>query len=777
MDFDLWHPDVALAGLHQAMDPDAGGSETSNCSGNESGSDASEWSTDDEENIFLHRELTHLIAQEGFDTCASLGDELCHSCGQLVACFSLQAPAWQHFLGKSQFRDICEIDTAILSTKCPLCVFFRKMTVTVRDSRWSDTDSYCLRASTFSRAFGNSQLEDCPVFCITPLMATQLNNDEMLRFNAYFTQNSFCDWSKKVRAQELQPRADLALCKEWVRFCDHAHAGKVCVPFGGVTVPGFQVIDCAPGKRVLVPGSGAAPFVTLSYVWGPDPAQGPDAMGWLPDSLPDLISGAIDVTLALGYRYLWIDRYCIPQDGGKVQAGLIRNMDQIYAKSALTIVAAAAERPSEGLAGVTTDRRSRQATFKHKGLILTQIMTNIIDEIQDSHWNTRGWTYQESVLSSRRLVFTQSQCYFQCRGLRFLEGLSWLPGGFSHGAATAAPEHISIPRAFTDLEMVGPTEATLEVLSPILEGWIREYSKRHLSNQSDALAAFSGILTWFQRHEGCFAFLGHISGLPMWSPSLFHNVPNFCGMLLAGLSWSLSVDEAAISREDPLGITLSSHDRRMTRSRRLPERRREFPSWTWCGWNFASSSYKADWPWLHTASTRSRKLRHMDLGHEISVGFEQGLNLHGSSWQSPSIIVERAMAVGDARFLQIRGWYTQIDIFDFGGPGAFMPIPIQTYEFDQDDLRWLCTAEELCRHGTGTLRAWALAVEYPEDTPWQGTCLMMMLKDTQPRTTDTYERANVIKARIPIPYNRANGSDVDELARKMGWERKSFRII
>lgn len=754
----------------QGIQWDARGSETSSCSDDESGSNASAWSTDDEGNIFLDRELTSLIAQERIDMHTSLTDGLCYFCGQLVACFLLAGSSWRQFMGKSRFRDICEINTAILDTTCPLCAYFHKIAGTVRDSRWSDTDSYRLRASTFRRAFDNSELEDSPLFCITPYVTTDLDDDDLLRFNAYFTHTPSCVRSKQIQVQELQPRASLALCKEWIQVCDNAHPGKTCVPSGGVTIPGFQLIDCASSKKVLVPGSSSTSFVTLSYVWGPDPAHGPDATGHLPDELPSLISGVIDVTLALGYRYLWIDRYCIPQNGGQVQAGLIRNMDQIYARSALTIVASAANGPSEGLAGVTTDRRSRQATFKHGGLHLTQAITNIVDEIQDSHWNTRGWTYQESVLSSRRLVFTPSQCYFQCRELRCLESLSWAPGGgLPHGQATGAPEHISIPRAFTDLDMVRPAKATLEVLSALLEGCIRDYSRRHLSNQSDALAAFSGILTWFQRHENCSSFLGHISGLPMWEHHLFHAVPDFCDMLLAGLSWSLSVDEAVIHRKDPLGIMPSSHDGGMIRDRTLPTRRREFPSWAWCGWNFASSSYKAHWPCFQIIGPESGKLRHLDLGHEIYVGFEQGLDLEVSSEQRPEILVEQAMAGGNVRFLRIRGWYTHIHIVDFGSRGASMPTPMHTYDFDQEDLR-RCT-----RGKPGGFQAWVLAVEYPEDTPCQGTCVMMILEKT--RATDTYERADIIKARVPIPYHRLHGFNVDGVAEKLKWERKEFVIV
>ncbi len=39
---------------------------------------------------------------------------------------------------------------------------------------------------------------------------------------------------------------------------------------------------------------------------------------------------------------------------------------------------------------------------------------------------TRGWTYQEGVLSNRRLVFTEEQVYWECRGMAVCETVTFL---------------------------------------------------------------------------------------------------------------------------------------------------------------------------------------------------------------------------------------------------------------------------------------------------------------------------------------------------------------
>ena len=37
--------------------------------------------------------------------------------------------------------------------------------------------------------------------------------------------------------------------------------------------------------------------------------------------------------------------------------------------------------------------------------------------IKNSEWATRAWTYQEGVLSNRRLVFTEQQMHWECNGM------------------------------------------------------------------------------------------------------------------------------------------------------------------------------------------------------------------------------------------------------------------------------------------------------------------------------------------------------------------------
>lgn len=79
----------------------------------------------------------------------------------------------------------------------------------------------------------------------------------------------------------------------------------------------------------------------------------------LPILLPLTIEDALIVVKELRLRYLWIDRYCIPQ-GGKEKHDQVQNMDQIYRDAEVTIIALAGNNPSFGLPGVGKTSRIPQ---------------------------------------------------------------------------------------------------------------------------------------------------------------------------------------------------------------------------------------------------------------------------------------------------------------------------------------------------------------------------------------------------------------------------------
>jgi hypothetical protein len=87
-----------------------------------------------------------------------------------------------------------------------------------------------------------------------------------------------------------------------------------------------RVVDCKSGQLVE---ENSQPYVCLSYVWGSKAPTQEALDNLLPINLPATISDAMVVTLKIGLRYLWVDRYCIDQNNADEKHNIVRNMDAI----------------------------------------------------------------------------------------------------------------------------------------------------------------------------------------------------------------------------------------------------------------------------------------------------------------------------------------------------------------------------------------------------------------------------------------------------------------
>ncbi|CAN9285358.1 unnamed protein product [Alternaria alternata] len=94
-------------------------------------------------------------------------------------------------------------------------------------------------------------------------------------------------------------------------------------------------------------------------------------------------------------------------------------------------------------------------------------------------WNDRGWTYQESYFSQRRLIFTDEQVLFDC----------------DRGVISEDLQHSQIPY-LSALEKWQPNSNGDRIYN-----LIEKYSTRVLTHDQDILNAFDGILADFDQQE------------------------------------------------------------------------------------------------------------------------------------------------------------------------------------------------------------------------------------------------------------------------------------
>ncbi|KAI3319408.1 heterokaryon incompatibility protein-domain-containing protein [Xylariaceae sp. AK1471] len=406
---------------------------------------------------------------------------------------------------------------------------------------------------------------------------------------------------------------DPAVVRDWLNCCQVHHMSCLLNRYPSTlyaTEPTLNLIDCE--KRRVV--SYTTPdqrmeleYVALSYTWGgKDYTSTATKVGpELPDNLPLVIEDAIQATLALGYRFIWVDRYCIDQHDAFKKHEQIMNMDSIYQYAALTIIAAAGTNETYGLPGVSRRRSTKQWSFKGNNFSIASTLPSPQRSIGESRWATRGWTYQEAVLSTRRLVFTDDQLYFECNSMSSYESLhvSW-DAYYSRSRPYLKefmrPTLFSFPQTRTSFAPSVPS-LKVENFSTYIH-CAEQYSRRTLSFDTDSLNAFSGII---RKLETTRTFpIHHVWGVPFIRPaeetacedsitsilSSKESIFNQWFHLIAPLSTSSQAHHL-----ESLVIGLSwRHDK----SSVPPRRRADFPSWSWVGWEGA-----VKWPMISQNSS------------------------------------------------------------------------------------------------------------------------------------------------------------------------------
>ncbi|KAI1858895.1 uncharacterized protein JN550_012354 [Neoarthrinium moseri] len=391
------------------------------------------------------------------------------------------------------------------------------------------------------------------------------------RLDELVSQTGFLIWRaqttigyKGVCAKEVSPRFDPNIVGSWLNECQSSHV--ICQSHHSSYQPD-NLIDCQTRQIISVQSLETPPtYIALSYVWGKSNKQAAniDAESVLPATAVPVIEDTLEVAVSLGYRYVWIDKYCVDQRDGWKKHEQIMHMDSIYSNAALTIVAAAGEDESHGLPGVGKDRKGKKAPFQHDNFSVSWVPPSPRREILGSRWATRGWTFQEAVLSPRCLVFTQYQMYFECRTACCYESLNINIQKAPNDILPWLFEFMK-PRLFVGDQGNEPGQhhphTTKRDRFMAYVECAEKYSRRTLSYDEDSLNAFAGMIKRFEATDRL--PVRHIWGVPFFDPrddTSPSDIVDYVGFLMAGLSWW--------------------HDG----EQREPRRRKGFPSWSWTGW-------------------------------------------------------------------------------------------------------------------------------------------------------------------------------------------------
>jgi len=229
------------------------------------------------------------------------------------------------------------------------------------------------------------------------------------------------------------------LIGSWLRYCDVTH--RSCVKSKKSVLP-TRVINVGHADQepflYLSSKVEKGEYVTLSHRWGPpekmvktERANLSEHLKGIPlDFLPLTFRHAVELTRLLRYRYLWIDSLCIIQDDEEDWAREAARMGSIYENCVLTISVQQGADPEAGFSWnpellfktiVTRIKKNGESyavwcrevepPFAHRNWLWLDSATD-----KDILF-TRGWTFQENLMSTRLLLLTKRQWIWYCNGM------------------------------------------------------------------------------------------------------------------------------------------------------------------------------------------------------------------------------------------------------------------------------------------------------------------------------------------------------------------------
>ncbi|KAI1739077.1 heterokaryon incompatibility protein-domain-containing protein [Xylaria scruposa] len=383
----------------------------------------------------------------------------------------------------------------------------------------------------------------------------------------------------------------------WVQTCLSPNGHDGCWYDGKPQLP-TRVIDVGAleSNSIKLHTTGAEEcdnYVTLSYCWGgPQPLTANSITimqlmnGVNISSLPPTIRDAVLTTRRLGFRYLWVDALCIIQDDEADRNREIGKMGQIYRSSTVTIVAAHSRSAMGGFLKPELER-TQTPSFPMSvsipgssinGQVTLALALSGMSPIQPLV--TRGWAFQESMLSVRLITFSEFEVYCECNlksaTLILNDGSRrHASTGMRHGGRLYAPDgrlSNELQQAYRDH---GPGWMDTDFLANSWEMIVTQFTCRSLIFPDDRLPGVQGLAG---------ELLKHLS--PNVRGDYFAGV--FTSCLPRLLLWSRSNVPGTLDWPD-------GQENAQPRQMMQTERSKRAPTWSWACVDYPVLFYTDEW--------------------------------------------------------------------------------------------------------------------------------------------------------------------------------------
>lgn len=323
----------------------------------------------------------------------------------------------------------------------------------------------------------------------------------------------FFSYDKYARLMDVY-NIDTTIIQEWIKTCDCLHgpeSQKTASSLPATKLSWLYLIDLEKQCLVKVNTAQRPRYIALSYVWGGvemlkttsenldkmlQPGALIDSQGIKGPKLARTIVDAMDLARNFDCPFFWTDCICIVQGPDQEEINertmFLNEMASIYANAYLTIVAAEGADGNYGIPGIGRRSEPRNTLWREMRFPGHTLSLGPSGDVRPAlygkgkTWSTRGWTFQESYLSRRLLVFT-SIVSFHCQKRTSCEW-DFTPHDISRRWADIFADHF-----------VDRTSFICNVPNwPNIRHYIdvvREYSRKSLSFDNDILHAFAGVTT------------------------------------------------------------------------------------------------------------------------------------------------------------------------------------------------------------------------------------------------------------------------------------------
>ncbi len=183
-----------------------------------------------------------------------------------------------------------------------------------------------------------------------------------------------------------------------------------------------------------------------------------------------------------------MDSFCIVQGDDKHKSEQIHAMNCIYGNSLFTIIAISSRDANTCLPGVRPNTRPLRYISIDEKRALVATKNHLGSVLRTSTYETRGWKFQERLLSHRCLYVSDWQYFFSClTETCFEDGPPDEPLEEDYDPHHASPN--CLIRRLADLGGRMPAQMAFRIYAEIIEN----FSARSLKSPFDTVNAIAGI--------------------------------------------------------------------------------------------------------------------------------------------------------------------------------------------------------------------------------------------------------------------------------------------